>query len=211
MNNLTDFDTSKFYLGVLCKRNHDWEKTGKSLRRARKEPGGPCLDCERERKAKKRKPRPFLSREEIFWSKVEKTDDLNDCWKWKNKTHSERYGQIQFDKQMFLAHRYSWELHNGAIPNGLFVCHRCDVPSCVNPNHLFLGTPEDNNKDMASKNRSCKGEKNSNAKLTLEQVKGILAMHKAGVAIRFIAAEYRIKPRTIEAVVRGQNWKWVER
>ena len=88
-----------------------------------------------------------------FWSKV-KVGAADECWEWQAGLDSDGYGRIQFDGKRQGAHRFSWILHNTDIPQGMCICHRCDNPACVNPNHLFLGTQVDNIYDMVSKNRN---------------------------------------------------------
>lgn len=88
-----------------------------------------------------------------FWSYVKKTKK---CWLWTGKTSGQGYGRVRVPASGYvLAHRFSWQLHNGnnPIPDGLLVLHKCDNPPCVNPKHLFLGTHADNMRDMIAKNR----------------------------------------------------------
>lgn len=84
-----------------------------------------------------------------FWAKVNKT---NNCWLWKS-TSKKRYGEFKLNYKMEKAHRVSWAIKYKNIPNNLFVLHKCDIPKCVNPSHLFLGTQQDNIKDMIKKGR----------------------------------------------------------
>src|SRR5690349_6165276 len=108
---------------------------------------------------------------ERFWSRVDKLSDPNGCWVWigyrHNGTHGRR-GIISIKGKDIYVHRFSWEIHNGEIPKDMCVCHRCDNPICVNPDHLFLGTHQDNVRDMVQKGRSARGSKNSHSILTEE-------------------------------------------
>jgi hypothetical protein len=118
-----------------------------------------------------------------FWSKVDKTDS---CWNWTASVNHHGYGQINGGsskiKMTYKAHRLSWLIHFGAIPDGLIVMHRCDNRRCVNPEHLFVGTYADNTADMMAKGRQAKnnglkGELNPCAKLTNAQVREIRALY----------------------------------
>jgi hypothetical protein len=88
-----------------------------------------------------------------FWAKVDKKGD-DECWPWKAYRNKQGYGRLGIAaSQCVNAHRFSWVLHNGSIPTGIFICHKCDNPSCVNPKHLFVGTRQDNTNDMMIKKR----------------------------------------------------------
>lgn len=104
------------------------------------------------------KPKPIAER---FWPRVEKRD-ADECWEWKGSRLQKGYGTMPCwpFKRPALAHRVSWEIHNGNIPDGLIVCHRCDNPPCVNPAHLFLGSHQDNLRDMVKKGRQVLGDGN---------------------------------------------------
>jgi len=149
--------------------------------------------------------------EERFWEKV-KTGEQDECWLWTASCNLKGYGQINLGRTcdgVSLAHRLAWELVRGPVPLGTSVCHRCDTPRCVNPNHLFLGTHADNSADMVSKGRQPCGERHGRAILTETEVKTIWRLLAAGVTHRAIAAMYGVGPSTIYDIKSGRNWRYL--
>lgn len=145
---------------------------------------------------------------EKFWKKVNKIDT---CWLWTGRTGlNGRYGDFQtkWCKESS-SHRISWYLHYGEIPKGLFVCHHCDNPLCVNPEHLFLGTPKDNTMDMIHKWRHQYGEKHGNAKLTDDIVREIRELKDTGLIQEEIASIYGVDRSTVGLVLNNKIWKHV--
>ncbi len=148
-----------------------------------------------------------------FWSKVEKTDS---CWFWTGHKNRKGYGHITIDKYPFRAHRVAYCMEFGEIPKGLFVCHSCDNPSCVNPSHPFLGSPADNAKDMANKGRAHKwsgqraGENNPFSKINDSTAIKILRSYKNGTRISTIARDMGIPRSTVDCVARGISWKHIK-
>lgn len=127
------------------------------------------------------------------------------CWVWLGNFYSNDYGYFSYKCKKVVAHRVSYILHKGEIPEGLLVCHSCDNPWCVNPEHLFLGTPKDNMQDMIKKGR----RKISN-KLSVEQVKEIRQLRSSGMKYRIIAEKFNMTIRYIMAITRLETWKNIE-
>lgn len=149
-----------------------------------------------------------------FFSKV---DTSGDCWNWIGNRNPQGYGRINISKKLLLAHRVSYEYAFGAIAEGLMICHHCDNPSCVRPEHLFAGTLADNMRDMVEKGRShgalplLQGEGHSQAKLTAEQVRIIRTRHAEDlVPLVTLSSEFKVSVEQISRIVRGQVWKHLE-
>ena len=118
--------------------------------------------------------------DERFWMQTEKRLP-DECWEWIGSKNDDGYGSIQINKTLTKAHRFSWQISNGEIPTGLCVLHKCDNPSCVNPNHLFLGTQQDNIIDMHKKGRlNYKTRKPNPKSLPQESINELCQLYATG-------------------------------
>ncbi len=116
------------------------------------------------------------------------------------------YGHLFWNGRTHGAHRLAWEAFRGPIPKGMFVCHTCDIRHCINPDHLFLGTAKENNRDASRKGRSASGEKHGRTSLTEVQVWAIRADRRTA---RAVAKEYGVDPTTVRNIQRGFTWKYL--
>lgn len=149
---------------------------------------------------------PFEEAIKLFWARVERTAS---CWNWTGSKHPKGYGQLTFMGYDQKAHRLSYLLHNGEIPEGLCVMHICDNPSCVNPSHLKLGTNQDNSDDKVTKGRQYRptGEKNPAKILSEQKVQEIRQKYKTGLYTQLqLAIEYGTARSTIAEVTSGRTW-----
>ena len=144
-----------------------------------------------------------------FWEKVTINED--GCWDWTAHQGFWGYGVIWAAGTMQKAHRVSWAIHNGAIRPGTCVLHHCDNPPCTRPDHLYLGSLQDNMDDMVRRGRgnAPRGENNKSAKLTEAQVRLICAELKTGVSQPSIAARYNISTFQINAIKNGHAWRHI--
>jgi len=152
----------------------------------------------------------------LFWLKVDQSGD--GCWNWVAAINHAGYGLFSFEKKSRLAHRISWMIYHGEIPDGLHVLHKCDNPSCVRPSHLWLGRPEDNMKDTRIKGRSASqkyrgnhlpsGEKHhfykSGHKITREQA---MEIRKSPLTRKEISSHYGVDVSLISMIKSGKIWK----
>ena len=145
---------------------------------------------------------------ERWANKIKKTDG---CWIWIGAKKPTGYGNFYMNGRHIGAHHASYELHFGPVSTGLYVCHKCDNPSCVNPDHLFLGTPSENQSDMAAKGRAVGirqgGNHHPGSKLTSEKAAIIREERYAGLSLKFLAAKYGVCEATISCLCSGKTWK----
>jgi hypothetical protein len=162
--------------------------------------------------------------ERRFLDKVEKT--AGGCWLWTGSLLNSGYGQFWFNGNKITAHRFACEFYRGPVPQGLDVCHRCDVKRCVNPDHLFVDTTSGNLADMIAKGRSAtgerswvrkhpeivkRGEQHGMAKATDQVVRRIRQLHNAGaMSISRIAQEVGLGASTVGHIINGDTWKHVD-
>lgn len=159
------------------------------------------------------KSRPLADR---FWAKVDRRGPT-ECWPWKGGVGGNAgHGQVReggASPSKLGAHRVAWELAHGEVPRGLRVLHKCDKPPCCNPNHLFLGTQQDNVDDREAKGRGGqakrRGERNGRAKLTEADVRRIRAEHEDRRSINWLARAFGVTKTTVRGIVRRATWRHV--
>lgn len=147
-----------------------------------------------------------------FWPKVD-CRGPDECWPWTASCRRSGHGQIAIGSTTIGAHRASWIIHHGPVPEGLFVCHHCDNPPCVNPAHLFLGTHDDNMADMRAKSRGVvpapavmRGTVNPNSKIDEATVSEIRRRRQSGETVRSVAASVGLSPAQISRIANGKRW-----
>jgi hypothetical protein len=148
--------------------------------------------------------------EKRFWGKVDRSNE-DGCWLYRRRLDALGYGRVEKSGPRTYAHRVAWELTYGPVPDGVDVCHTCDVRNCCNPRHLFLGTAADNMADCKRKGRHTYGARNTRALLTEEQAKEIIREFKfyspRKTNAQELAARYGVSPELIYTVGTGRSWK----
>jgi hypothetical protein len=145
-----------------------------------------------------------------FWAAVTPRG-IEECWLWHGTINPNGYGTIYCLDRVMGAHRVSWLIHAGEIPDGMFVLHRCDVPACVNPAHLFLGTPAENVADMIRKGRGADRHGISTGKIKLTPL-GVQTIRWAvahGKTHRVVAADFGISRSNVGLIVSRKAWEHV--
>lgn len=151
---------------------------------------------------------------ERFWAKVEKHDHdcpcCGGCWFWTAAKDGMGYGLFGTRPgRCERAHRVAWLIAYGAHPGSQCVLHRCDIPGCVRPDHLFLGTRDDNMRDRQAKGRQARGERTGRARLTEALVREARNLRAAGAPLAELAARYGVDSSTISAVCLKRTWRHV--
>jgi hypothetical protein len=150
----------------------------------------------------------YASEQDRFWSRVD-VKGPDECWVWLRGKIPAGYGMFITDAGKHIgAHIYSRSLVEGQIPAGLCVLHKCDNPSCVNPNHLSVGTQQDNIADKVAKNRQARGETQGSAKLTDSQVLEIRSIGRS-MNQRDIAKQFNVCQRTVQKILSGSGWSHI--
>lgn len=142
-----------------------------------------------------------------FWDRV---DTSGECWIWTAGYFACGYGRLWHEGRDIYAHRVAYLLTHGSIPDKAEICHHCDNPACVRPEHLYAGTHSDNMRDRRDRNRVrvLRGSDNGNSRLTWDQVRTIRQRYaEGGTSCKRLGAEYNVDQALIHRIVRGRTWK----
>lgn len=140
---------------------------------------------------------------ERFWSKVIKQPD--GCWEWTGALKDGRYGAFSHRGRIVRAHRFAYEIARGSVPERFCVCHQCDNPRCVRPDHLFLGTMAENVRDRDRKGRTALGMKTKSTKLTNEDVREIRRLKSEGMSDTALADMFGVSRSSIWRIANGRR------
>jgi hypothetical protein len=144
-----------------------------------------------------------LIEDKRFWKKVNILGE-NDCWNWLGSKNKDGYGHVGRNKKNITASKYAWNITYGEIPDGMCVLHKCDNPTCVNPNHLYLGTRKQNSKDTKDRNRMG----NSGNRLSLKEIDKIKLMKNQGITNKEIGDCFNIAISTIRDIMNEKYPKY---
>lgn len=143
---------------------------------------------------------------DIFWQHVTK-EDADKCWLFRGTLWPHGYGQMKYRRKKYFAHRVSYEIHYGPLARDQRVLHKCDVPQCCNPNHLFAGTQADNVADMIQKGRNRVGEAHPNAKTSAAEVIKMRELASSGMTVSEISKLLGTKRTQVSDIVSRRRWK----
>jgi hypothetical protein len=176
---------------------------------------GRCATCRNRRTTLHRKAYDFAKIANIR-RRFEKSIVVqkNGCWLWSGYKNADGYGVMGIGRKVIKAHRVAYMIYKGEIPEGMNVCHTCDVPSCVNPEHLWIGTQKENVLDMCLKKRhvpsSSKGESHSQAKLSEEQVKLIRTMYtNLKISHASLSEQFGVSRGQIGHIISRKSWSHI--
>lgn len=207
-----------------CTTCKEWKRWGEFAKgKGSFDLGAQCKECQnaycRSRYTPALKPWRKRGRKSLLERFMEYVKKGSGCWEWQGAKARSGYGQFHYwvngGWKGHRAHRVMWEITNGPIPTGMVVCHKCDNPPCVRPDHLFLGTHRDNTLDSLAKGRACisnckpqRGERNGSAKLNDHIVGAIrLAREAHGYTFKVLSDMFGISPSQIANIIHRRSWK----